>query len=227
MVDPGQQSGGARIWMNTGGVFDRLVAVIDGRLLVANPQPEKLEEAAEMLRRRDISALSQVVGKTILLEADEIRRIKSNLKGRDLTVKYKQARSDKAHSKEITMDSQTMRDQVLQELEALCQGRLERSEVQFSPLRAAVAPFVMLAITGLATWLVTAAARDLESGGEPDVSGRHVWIKRLFVWVLDVLGPTGGMIVGGIVGLIGVLWLVRRTTNPPLMATLTPRDGNS
>lgn len=70
-----------------------------------------------------------------------------------------------------------------------------------------MSPIVGIAFSSLATYGMYAAAIDIQAGGDRHFSGRHAGVKNLIYSVGGSLGPTGSLVVGGIVVALTVLWL--------------------
>jgi hypothetical protein len=66
------------------------------------------------------------------------------------------------------------------------------------------------------------AAAEMVEEGEAEVRGRNRLLKQIFVWVLDLIGPTGVYIAGGILILLLTPYLVQRVKDPPVITTLQP-----
>jgi hypothetical protein len=86
--------------------------------------------------------------------------------------------------------------------------------------RAAGIPLIAGALLSAFTYVSAAAAVGLGNGEEADIHGRNRAAKAAFVWALDLLGPTGVWIVGGLAVVCCVLWMVSRIKRPPLMVTI-------
>ena len=50
-------------------------------------------------------------------------------------------------------------------------------------------------------------------------------LGAIFAWVFNIFGPVGAALLGTPFVLAGVVWLVMRMINPPIMLTLNPRRG--
>ena len=75
---------------------------------------------------------------------------------------------------------------------------------------AAFAPLVTTLVLAGLTWFLMGAARELDEGVEVQIRGSQRAAKGIAVLVLDVLGPTGTMVLGGLLVAASVAWLVGR-----------------
>ena len=118
----------------------------------------------------------------------------------------------------------TVRDEFAAALTEKLRGFDSRT-VEFSPLRAALAPLGWGSGAAFFTFLFYHAALAMQAGEEATIQGRHRGIKRMLAWAIDVVGPTGVLVVGGLLVAATGYWLVKRVGDPPIMTTLTPAKG--
>ncbi len=91
---------------------------------------------------------------------------------------------------------------------------------QYTIMRAVYAPLMTFTVLALITWVLYGVTVTIAGSGEAGFSGRHSGMKRLIYWVLEMLGPTGVLVFGGLLMLFAVLVLVKRVKQPPLIITL-------
>ena len=70
-------------------------------------------------------------------------------------------------------------------------------------------------LVALFTWLLHMAAVEMANGREADFSGRHSGIKAIVAWLIDLIGPTGVLIAGGLAIVLCLVGLAKRVSNPP------------
>jgi hypothetical protein len=87
-------------------------------------------------------------------------------------------------------------------------------ETHFSRWRAAFGSLMALTVFGFGTLLLRGAAAAVRAAGEIEYEGRRQGMKKLFVGVLDLLGPTGVTVIGGILMLLAGLVLYSRLKEP-------------
>ena len=69
-------------------------------------------------------------------------------------------------------------------------------------------PIIGLIAAPLLTWLSYATALQIRSGTYHEPTGRKALQKKLIAGVAEALGPTGSLVVGGLVCAGMVAWLV-------------------
>ncbi|APG65813.1 hypothetical protein LPB136_10755 [Tenacibaculum todarodis] len=69
-------------------------------------------------------------------------------------------------------------------------------------------------IFGAITYFLHTIALSLQNGEEIRTSGRRGLIKKIFVGIADFLGPTGSLIIGGLVTLFFIYILIKTISKP-------------
>ena len=205
----------AHVWTDEKAAFESLVALDEDSLYVASPDASRIVEIAEQIRSgtSPVAALKDAKAKQVQL--DTLKHIKSNRHTTIVTYKVSGADGkDKLGNFTIKRDQ---RDDLFAKLEILCSRGFKYTETQFNRFRAALVPLITISVVALLTFLCREAAVQMTEGTSVEVRGRHGLLKRFFVWILDILGPTGVVVVGGIIGVLCLVWLVRRMATPPLM----------
>ena len=198
----------AHVWTDEKAAFESLVALDENSILVASPDGSKIAEIAEQIcsGTPPISALKGSKARQIQL--DTLKYIKSNRHSTVVTYKISGA-DGKDKLGNFTM-KQEHRDDLFAKLNLLCSRGFKYTETQFNQLRAALVPLITICIVVLFTFISHGAAIQMAEEGAVEIRGRHALMKRLFAWALDVLGPTGVIIVGGIIGILCLVWMVKR-----------------
>jgi hypothetical protein len=201
-------------------MFDRLVVVTNEALFTANPDKSLVKGLAAQ-----VVAAGPMV-KSVVMDAEEIpfpkiSAVKTNRHRTDINVHYHNGSRDAI--KNIDFDSTAVRDRAFESLRRRLGPRFVKDEKQYSVVGAAIAPLITALVFAGITWFLMGAAQELADGVEAEIRGRNQAAKGIFVLVLDVLGPTGVMILGGLFVAGSIAWLVARLKNPPLMATLTAK----
>jgi hypothetical protein len=211
--------GSADVFVNPEGLFDRLVLFTDEAIVVANPEAGALAALKPGSGSADWKA---VIGQSFsILPYTSIRKISTNKHGDTLSVRWKDTTRDRLTS--ICLKDAVVRDQAWDRLRRRLGQGFRVSDVQFGPVRAAVAPMAVVALCVFLTWIVHMAAGELAAGAEPEVRGRNQVIKQLVVLVVSLIGPTGVLIVGGLATVMAAAWAVARVRVPPRMLTLARR----
>jgi hypothetical protein len=208
--------GGADVFMNPKGMFDRLVLLTADSIIVANPDESTLTQAAAAGANADWQT---VIGmKPTVVPYAMVSKVSTNKHGDTINVRHKDKSGSRLTS--ISMKDAAARDQAWDGLRRRLGSGFTFTDVQYGKARAALAPIVTIAFCMLLTWLFYMAAQELASGEEAEVRGRNQAFKWIAVMVANVLGPTGVMIVGGIATLIALVWGSARIKTPPRMLTL-------
>ena len=201
-------------------LFDRLVVVTNDAIYAANPDKEQVARAAALVTAAGAAVKTAMPGAEELPFA-KISKIETNRHRTDLNIHHHNGTRETI--KNIDFDNAATRDRAFESLRRRLGPKFRKDEVQYGLGRAMLAPIVTaLAFAGV-TWFLMGAAQELRDGVEARTSGRNALIKSLFVLVLNVLGPTGVVIVGVLFVAAALWWLVARIKNPPLMATLTAK----
>ncbi len=208
------------VFSNGDALFDRLVVVTNEALFTANPDKPLLAGLAAQ-----VVATGPMV-KSVVPDADEIAftsisSVKANRHRTDLNVYYHDGSRDRM--KNIDFESARTRDRAFESLRRRLGPRFVKDEQQYGLAGAALAPLVTTLVLGGLTMFLMSAARELDNGVPVKIAGSARTTKRLTVLVLDVLGTTGTMVLGGLLVAASIAWLVARVRKPPLMATLTAK----
>ena len=207
------------VFTSDGELFDRLVVITDEAVYVANPEDEKLSGLHTALN-------AGAAVKSVVPDADEIAwsaisSVKANKFSDNLDIYHRQ--DSKTRMKNVAFKDAPARDVVLAALARRLGPRFKKQEVQYGVARAALAPLLTGAGLAAFTYIAVQAAIGIAEGEEAEIRGRSQGVKRMFVWAVELLGPTGVTIVGAFLVLGCIAWLVARVKQPPLMITLSPR----
>ena len=200
-------------------LFDRLLVVSDDAVYVSNPDKEKVAGIASKIREG--TPVNSVVPDADAIRYAAVSSVKANRFRDDLNIYHQQA--GKTRMLNITFKDAAHRDAALQALERRLAPRFTKAEVQYGVVRAALVPLLTTAALAALTYVSYMAAGGVAAGEAVDIHGRARAQKRMFAWALEILGPTGVAVVGGLIVLGCIGWLVVRVKKPPLMVTLTPR----
>lgn len=77
-----------------------------------------------------------------------------------------------------------------------------------------------LTVFGLLTWGGAWFAEALRAAEDYEIEGSRKGIKALIAWVLELLGPTGVYVVGGLICALCAFSLYSRVTQPQVMLVL-------
>jgi hypothetical protein len=202
----------ADIFVNPDGVFDRLVVLSDEGIVSANPDKTVLAHTPpEQLAQNPLKDRTAIPWTAIV-------KVRSNRHRDDINITFKG--SSREELKNIGFKDVRTRDAALRAIHKRLGSQFTWSEDQYGMGRAAGVPLFVTALIGVFTYVSAIAAGGLAQGEQADIHGRNRAAKTAMVWVLDLLGPTGVWIVGGLVIACCVGWMVGRIKRPPLMVTI-------
>jgi hypothetical protein len=112
-----------------------------------------------------------------------------------------------------------IRDDVYAAVGQVTQGRFTAYEEQYSRPRAAFGTLVALTVFGFGTHIAAGAAKVIHAA-DYEAEGRNQGMKKLIVWVLDLLGPTGVWVIGGSICALLLFGLYNSLKAPPFVRVL-------
>jgi len=206
-------------WIDPERIFDSVVVLTDDAIYVCNPPEERAKEIAAALQAGEpASQLVKEDPTTILVGG--ITKVRYDRKDDDVTIHFRMGKE--SGDKNITFSSREERDAFMIELvERL--PECESETVEWGPVRAAVGPLGFGTFAAFMTWVLHGAAVAIAGGAEAEASGRRAGLKKLVMWAVELVGPIGVLVVGGLVLVMTGAFLVMRVKNPPIWTTLTPK----
>ena len=208
------------VFTNDDQLFDRLLVFTNEAICVSNPEQGRLSAIASQLREG--VPVGTVVPDVQEITYSAISSVKANRHRTDLNIYYKEQSRDRL--KNVDFANAEARDRALASLARRLPRSFQRSDVQYGPARAVLAPLATAGAFAAFTYLAVQAAVEVGAGDEIIIRGSATTQKRLFVWALGLLGPTGIGLVGGVVVLGCLLWLIARIKKPPLMTILSAQQ---
>jgi hypothetical protein len=155
----------------------------------------------------------------------DTRRVKQSSSDSDIDFNTGEGKQAKEIS--LTIEDGGIRDEVFGCIEHETDGRFRRYEDSYTRPRAAVGALTGLTVFGFGTALAMKAAAAFQAAGEIEITGRKKGLKQLVVWLLELLGPTGVGIIGGLICALCLWTLVQRLKAPPHMQILQPKPYQS
>lgn len=204
-----------KVWTDEKAAFESLVAFDENGIFVASPNRTEVVEIAEQIKSGTPPASALEGKRAKLIQLDTLKSIKSNRHTN--IVHYKTVGTDGKDSLGNFTIKKDQRDDLFKSLEILCSRGFKYTETQFSIFRAALTPLISIAVVTLFTYLGYGAAVQMAAGDTADISGRNAGVKRILASGLDILGPYGVAIIGGIIGVLCLIWLVNRIKTPPFI----------
>jgi len=208
-------------WGDPNAVGGQIIALSDDCLYMAELDEKEFKRAQAALGKR--APVGEVLDEAkVIIPFDLMHQVQSNLHHRFIDVTWQGRKEKEKTETNLLCADQDARDAILDAL----QGRLgwRRQVVEYTRLRAVWPPLVLIVLMGFITLCGVLAASHPETDGGTKVV-RTNWLGAIFAWTFNFFGPVGMALLGTPFMLGGVIWLVMRLINPPLMLTLTPRPG--
>jgi hypothetical protein len=130
----------------------------------------------------------------------------------DIEFHHREGKNDGSVS--VFVETPGLREEVFAAVQQQLSGSFDAHRIEYSRWRAALGPLIALTVFGLGTLALRVAAIAIRAVDEVEVSGRRQGLKKLFVWVLDTLGPMGVSIAGGLLVLLSGWVLYSRLQEP-------------
>lgn len=203
------------VWTDEKASFDSFLALDENSIYIASPEKSRIVEIAEQIRSgtSPVSALQGSRAKQIQL--DTLKHIKSNK--HTCIINYKFTGTGGKNKLGNFTFKEELRDDLFAKLDFLCSRGFKYTETQFNRFRAAIAPLAMICAVSILSLICQQIAIQIAEEGPIEITGRYRGYKRLFVSTIEFLGPTGIIIIGGIFGILCLVWLVMRIKTPPFM----------
>ncbi len=209
------ESTGIRVWKNLSGIFHNIIVFDGSVILYAKAENDQLDSVAQAIEGGQVP--EGFKAKSIALSS--ATKVIFNRHDDSATVHFGQGKESKSHELDFATGD---------ERDGFCKligdtKGWSASEVKHNIVTACVKPVVGIGIVGGLTALLYFMAQDLAAGNEPDTTGRRGLLKTLVAWVVDLIGSTGVLVVGGLLVVCMILWLVARVKTPPIMVTYKSR----
>ncbi len=206
-----------KIWTNKDTLFDRIIVITDEAIITADLKEAELDDAKNRIESGE-KPLNVLGKKATFIPFFEIKSIKIEESDDALEVEY--VKENKSSSKTLAATDIEARKEMVSEIQSHLGSGFTSMTEKYNIPRAIFASLMTFSILAIITWLLHGAAVLIAAGTEAEFSGRNSGIKRLFYWVLDLLGPTGVLIIGGLLMLLAIMTLVKRIREPMIVTTL-------
>lgn len=121
------------------------------------------------------------------------------------------------NSKEKDVEDKTIQleNKTFTEIKTFLKLNFENTDIADYSIWRQISPkLISVGISVLITSVLYTTALSLQNGENISTSGRRGLFKRLFVGIADFLGPTGSLIVGGLITLAIVYFTMQQVKNP-------------
>ncbi|MEJ2044433.1 MAG: hypothetical protein P8X74_20905 [Reinekea sp.] len=204
---------------NKEAVFDTAIGLSDSSIFICTKGDDELDNTLTALENaKSDEEASRILKGGVRIAYANIDKVVCNIKSEMIYIKHRDGKEKRSQS--LSCQDQSTTEKVLLALKERNPGFSEKRE-QLGIFRSSIKPTIFIAISIFGTYIFYVMASVFSNNTDIDVGGRKSFIKKVFVWVLESLGPTGVAIVGGIITLSFVIWLIKRIKNPPLMCVLS------
>jgi hypothetical protein len=205
------------IWIKKGDAEGSIGIVGDDAIITCSLKNEALDEAQARIEGGE--APLNVLGKdAIHIPYFNVTRVEFDEHEEEIEIAYRSGKEGKTET--IHFSDKEARSAAFHLIEKRLGVGFTSLTESYTKIRAIYMPLMMLTIFGFLTWVMHGAAADIAAGAEAEISGRHRGIKAIFYWVMDLIGPTGVLILGGLFIALAVMMLVQRFKTPPIITRL-------
>ncbi|QDU63416.1 hypothetical protein Pan216_42960 [Planctomycetes bacterium Pan216] len=212
-----------QVWTASTRLGNNLISASPAGIFIGSVSGEMAEPVSEALRRDEVPSVQGLE----LVEWTTVNRVRGDIKSssNSVSVSWKSTKGSKTETKSesFSFASPTDRDDFFVHLREVMPSSFAYSEDELTLVRAAIGPGLWTIGLSAFTWIAYLGARDLASGtAEAEIKGRRQAVKRLFLWLMETLGPTGILVLGSVLVLIALAVLVSRVKNPPHYRIVKP-----
>lgn len=206
-----------KTWIDERGADRKLTVISEEFLYVDDDDKQDFVAMVGMLEQgaEPANVLSE---KSDCIRLAAIYRVENDDTDTSLTVRYRDGKDKK--SEVWFYSTEAVRDEIVAGLQQALGDHFRAHTDAYDVPRAIYAPLLTITLTVLASWILSGAARAIQAADEVEISGKNGLLKRVFVWVLDTLGPTGVMIVCWLVVILALRSFYRRALRPPVMTII-------
>ncbi len=205
------------VWSADQTFLGELIFLNDSNLVVDSPDDDKAVQIKDALLGGTPAAqvLSSDSTDIPLLSVISIKADKND---DEIEIQYKAGKE--VEEKTLRLASKEVRDDVYASLKAAFGERFTETEDAYSVPQAAFASLMSLTVFGTLTWAGAKFAAMLRAAEDYDIEGSRQGLKALVAWILELLGPVGVYVVGGLICALCAFSLYSRITQPQVMLIL-------
>ena len=205
------------VWCTDQTFLGELIFLNESNLVVDSPDDDKAVQIKDALLGGTPAAqvLSSDSTDIPLLS---ITSIKTDKNDDEIEIEYKSGKD--TEDKSLRLASREIRDDVYASLKAAFGDRFTETEDAYSVPQAAFGSLLGLTVFGLLTWGGAKFAELLRAADDYEIEGSRQGIKSLIAWILELLGPIGVYVVGGLICALCAFSLYSRVTQPQVMLVL-------
>lgn len=202
---------------NRESAFDRVIALGEQSILMCTKVDDNIFEA--LAKAKSDGGASKLLKGNVRIEYASIVEVVGNMQSEMVYIRYKEKKK-KAFQTISCQDKETA-ERLLSALKEKLPDFSE-TQKQLGRFESSIKPAIFVIVNAFLTHLFVGMATDVVAkNAEIDVGQRKIFFKKIFISVLEFLGPTGVAIIGGVITLSLIAWLVSRIKHPPLIRTLS------
>jgi hypothetical protein len=206
-----------KVWINEESIHAEIIVVGDDAVITGSLEGEELEDVKKQIES-GASPLNLFGERATMIPYFSIKKIKFEENDEDIEIDYKTEKDGK--SEILGPTDIAAQQEILAEIQPHLAEDFTSMTEKYSLPRAVFPSLMTLTIFIIITRVLYSAAAEIAAGAEAEISGRHSGLKTLFLWVLDLLGPIGVLIVGGLLMFLPVMMLIRRIKEPTVVTTI-------
>lgn len=205
------------VWCTDETFLGELIYLNESNLVVDSPDDNKAVQIKDALLGGTPAAqvLSSDSTDIPLLS---ITSIKTDKNDDEIEIQYKSGKE--VEDKTLRLASKEIRDDVYDRLKAAFGDRFTETEDAYSVPQAAFGSLMALTVFSLLTWGGAKFAEILRAADDYEIEGSRQGLKALIAWVLELLGPIGVYVIGGLICALCAFSLYSRVTQPQVMLIL-------
>ncbi len=211
----GQINQGARTWVNPSALFGpKVIHVTQEQVYLFDVNEAECEPLAGRLRAGELQSVATPDTKQLsFLTLSAV-----NANQHDTDIEFKWSNDDDVS---VTFVDTEARDDAFDYVRAALRGQWQEHHDSHSKARGALPGLLGASFSMMITTLMCMAASSIQAGEEAVISGRNRGAKRIFVWVVDLLGPVGVGVIGGALVALFMFLAYHGFKKPPEMRILT------
>jgi len=205
------------VWCAEETFLGELIYLNESNLVVDSPDDDKAVQIKDALLGG--SPAAQVLSSNSTdIPLLAITSIKTDRNDDEIEIEYKSGKE--VEDKTLRLASKEIRDDVYARLKAAFGDRFTETEDAYSVPQAAFGSLMALTVFGLLTWGGAKFAEILRAADDYEIEGSRQGLKALIAWVLELLGPIGVYVIGGLICALCAFSLYSRVTQPQVMLVL-------
>ncbi len=211
-------------WVKKSSITDSFTAVTSDYILFAGGVTDTDEawQQVQSLVAQGVEPKS-LLKKPTIIYFHQLTKVSANKHDTLISIRYQAQNKSRLYT--ASYRDTAMRNEIVDRLDMQLRSSFKRETRSLSLLQAMLTPLVGIGIIGTLTYIFYFMAQELAENPIWGVAsiGRSGLMKNLLVWTLQLIRPTGVLILGGLLLLIALRILYIRMKNPPVLTELIPK----